>query len=91
MLFVVDFLHSAAQKAKQQVIHSIEFEADDLFSVVERTRIILESKDFDPFVDRFQISATTGSIIYQEIRDNGERNAPNLRSGPNTSDVIQHG
>ena len=72
MIFVVDLLQGTVPSSLPKLIHSIEFEADDLFSVVERTRIILESNDFEPVVDAFQISAARGGVIYKELRGSME-------------------
>jgi hypothetical protein len=69
MVFNVHFLRSGSRSAGPNILRSVEFEADELYSVVSRTRIILGPADYDARVDAFQILVGT-HVIYQEPRDN---------------------
>lgn len=67
MNFVVQFLSEIGGNAKPDAIRTINFESDDLYLVVSRTRIILSSRDYEPTVTAFQIM-TDAQVIYHEHR-----------------------
>ena len=91
MIFVVNLLGRTASNTNPTVLNSVEFEADDLFSVVDRTRIILSSNSFEPAVDAFQILVEGRRIIYQECRDSAEPYASDSSSNSATSEMLQRG
>ena len=91
MIFVVDLLHDAAQSAKPTVIRSIQFEADDLFKAVERTRIMLASRDFEAAVNAFQISVDGKEIIHQEARGSTDASEPLSETHSMMSDALLFG
>jgi hypothetical protein len=68
VIFVVHFLRDVSDGSRPHIIRSVEFEADDLYSVVSRTRIILASTDYEAGVDMFQIFVDGTQVLYQERR-----------------------
>jgi hypothetical protein len=68
VIFIVHFLRDASDGSRPHIIRSVEFEADDLCSVVSRTRIILASTDYEAGVDMFQIFVDGTQVLYQERR-----------------------
>jgi len=91
MIFVVDLLQDAAQSAKPNVIRSVQFEADDLFKVVERTRIMLTSRDFEATVDAFRISLVGKETIHQEDRGSTDASEPLSETHSMMSDALLFG
>jgi len=88
MIFVVDLLQDAPQRARPTVVRSVQFEADDLFKVVGRIRIILASNSFETAVDAFQVSCDGKEIIYQERRNSAEAAEAQSQSHSNTCDAL---
>jgi hypothetical protein len=70
MIFNVHFLRHVGRGSRPRIIRSAEFEADDLYSIVSRIRIILASTDYETGVDAFQILVDGGQVLYQEPRGN---------------------
>ena len=54
MLFEVQLMQGATKVAQPRVLRTANFEADDLYSVVSRTRIILSTRGYEPDVDAFR-------------------------------------
>ncbi len=84
MIFTVHFLRIGGRSSRPSIQRSAEFEADELYSVVSRTRIILGSMDYDVRVDAFQILVGT-HVVYQERRDGVSQcglDAPTAALGP---------
>ena len=91
MIFVVYLMRGATQSAKPTVIRSVELEADDIFKVVERIRIMLAYRDFYPAVDAFQISLDGKEIIHQEARGSADASESQRKTHSSTSDVLLAG
>jgi hypothetical protein len=68
MIFVVQFLRDVSRGSGPRIVRSVEFEADELYSVVSRTRIILACTDFDPVVEAFRILIDGTKVVHQEHR-----------------------
>lgn len=68
MIFVVQFLRDVSRGSGPRIVRSVEFEADELYSVVSRTRIILACTDFDPVVEAFRILVDGRKVVHQERR-----------------------
>lgn len=67
MNFVVQLLPEGRGNAGADAVRTIDFEADDLFSVVARMRIILGSSDYEPTAAAFQIM-DGAHVVYHERR-----------------------
>ena len=68
MNFAVHFLRDVNPGARPRIVRSVELEADDLYSVVSRVRIMLESADYETAVNAFEILGHRNEVIYQECR-----------------------
>ena len=66
MLFEVQLMRGAGKAAKPRVLRTVNFEADDLFSVVSRTHIILSTRGYEPDVDAFRMSVDGNQVVYGE-------------------------
>jgi hypothetical protein len=66
MLFEVQLMRGAAKAAQPRVLRTVNFEADDLYSVVSRTHIILSTRGFEPDVDAFRIIVDGNQVVYGE-------------------------
>jgi hypothetical protein len=69
MLFEVQLMRGAAKAAQPRVLRTFNFEADDLYSVVSRTHIILSIRGYEPDVDAFRIILDGKEILYHERAD----------------------
>ena len=69
MLFEVQLMRGAAKAAQPRVLRTVNFEADDLYSVVSRTHIILSTRGYEPDVDAFQIIVDGKEVLYHERAD----------------------
>ena len=68
MIFVVQFLRDVSRGSGPRIVRSVEFEADELFSVVSRVRIILACTNFHPVVEAFRILIDGTRVVHQERR-----------------------
>jgi hypothetical protein len=66
MLFEVQLMRGAAKAAQPRVVRTVNFEADDLYSVVSRTHIILSTRGYEPDVDAFRIIVDGNQVVYGE-------------------------
>jgi hypothetical protein len=66
MIFEVQLMQGTAKPDQPRVIRTVNFEADDLHSVVSRTHIILSTRGYEPHIDGFRIIANGTQVIYQE-------------------------
>jgi len=64
MLFEVQLMQGAAKAAQPCVLRTVNFEADDLHSVVSRTHIILSTRGCEPDVDAFRIIVDGNQVVY---------------------------
>jgi len=64
MLFEVQLMQGATKAAQPRVLRTANFEADDLYSVVSRTRIILSTRGYEPDVDAFRIIVDGKQVVY---------------------------
>jgi hypothetical protein len=71
MNFVVQFLHGSNVDGRASVVRTADFEADDMYEIVSRTRIILASPTYEPSVDGFQIVVNGNQVIFYEPRGTG--------------------
>jgi hypothetical protein len=69
MLFEVQLMRGAAKAAQPCVLRTVNFEADDLYSVVSRTHIILSTRGYEPDVDAFRIIVDGKEVLYHERAD----------------------
>ncbi len=69
MLFEVQLMRGAAKAAQPCVLRTVSFEADDLYSVVSRTHIILSTRGYEPDVDAFRIIVDGKEVLYHERAD----------------------
>ena len=69
MLFEVQLMRGAAKAAQPRVVRTVNFEADDLYSVVARTHIILPTRGYEPDVDAFRIVVDGKEVLYHERAD----------------------
>ena len=69
MLFEVQLMQGAAKAAQPCVLRTVNFEADDLYSVVARTHIILSTRGYEPDVDAFRIVVDGKEVLYHERAD----------------------
>jgi hypothetical protein len=69
MLFEVQLMRGAAKAAQPRVLRTVNFEADDLYSVVSRTHIILSTRGYEPDVDAFRIIVDGKEVLYHERAD----------------------
>jgi hypothetical protein len=63
MLFEVQLMQGAAKAAQPCVLRTVNFEADDLHSVVSRTHIILSTRGCEPDVDAFRIIVDGNQVV----------------------------
>jgi hypothetical protein len=63
MLFEVQLMQGAAKAAQPCVLRTVNFEADDLHSVVSRTHIILSTRGYEPDVDAFRIIVDGNQVV----------------------------
>lgn len=70
MQFVAQLLREKKRKdkAKVDVIETVTFESDDLFSVVARLRSLLSSSDPRSTISAFQIVSGT-DVIYEKVEE----------------------
>jgi hypothetical protein len=64
MFFEVQLMQGATKVAQPRVLRTANFEADDLYSVVSRTRIILSTRGYEPDVDAFRIIVDGKQVVY---------------------------
>ena len=64
MLFEVQLMRGAAKAAQPRVLRTVNFEADNLYSVVSRTHIILSTRGYEPDVDAFRIIVDGKQVVY---------------------------
>ena len=63
MLFEVQLMQGATKVAQPRVLRTANFEADDLYSVVSRTHIILSTRGYEPDVDAFRIIVDGNQVV----------------------------
>ncbi len=68
MTFIVQFL-DVAQLPMPSVLRTAEFDDRDFGAVVERIRIILSCRTFEPKADAFRVLEPDGAILHYERRD----------------------
>jgi hypothetical protein len=88
MNFSVQFLGEAgAGGGKPRVLRTASFEAEDLYGVVARMRIILSLRSYEPSCAAFQIVSNDGRVIHHERRDeiDGSYAEPSPSPGPSGS------
>ncbi len=64
MLYEVQLMQGAAKAAQPCVLRTVNFEADDLHSVVSRTHIVLSTRGCEPDVDAFRIIVDGNQVVY---------------------------
>ena len=69
MIFEVQLMRGAAKPHQPRVIRTVNFEADDIYSVLDRTQIILSTRGYEPDVDGFRIIANGKEVLYHERAD----------------------
>jgi hypothetical protein len=68
--FIVHFLgDGGGDGCKPRVLRTVAFDADDLYAVVARTRIILSLRSYEPSITAFQIVSDDGRVMHQERRE----------------------
>jgi hypothetical protein len=72
MILTVEFVTSIDVNSEKDVVGALDIETDDLHDAVERARIILSSKDFNPAVEGFRVIASGYQPIYFERRGEGD-------------------
>ncbi|WP_424363357.1 hypothetical protein [Methylocystis parvus] len=72
MSFLVQFLSDAERSAKPRIVRTVNFEAEDLYSVVSRIRTILSTRGYEPSVNAFQVLASEGRVVHYEHRDESD-------------------
>jgi hypothetical protein len=72
MILTVEFVTSIDASSEKDVVGGLNIETDDLHDAVERARIILSSKDFNPPVDGFRVIANGYVSTYVERRGKGD-------------------
>jgi hypothetical protein len=80
MILTVEFVTSIDVSSEKDVVGALDIEADDLHDAVERARIILSSKDFNPAVEGFRVIASGHQPVYSERREERDVLAPIDRS-----------
>jgi hypothetical protein len=76
MNFLVQFLSHAEGGGKPHIIRTVNFEAEDLYSVVSRVRVILSIRSYEPSVSAFQILASKGRVVHYERREESDESDP---------------
>jgi len=69
MLFEVQFMTGGGKRRQPSVIRTANFEADELYSVVSRIRVILSTRGYEPYIDAFRILADGNRLLYSGQRE----------------------